>query len=382
MKHVPFRLFAVCIVLPPLLYGFTTQGIIWLLARKYQTEIQQVCVGETAPLLAGDLLLKEAVRRHVDRYLRQQRLLSWGVTAKVWVTAGASTVLYPAPIEKGEAHLHQLAPLDIASENYALLRAGVDASVDVDIDFNRPLSNCLLTVYVFLAIGLLYGVYQVGVRRSRLAEVTVRRQLNRLLRQETESARNLSVLQRDRARLEAALAREKQKAGSQEAELFEEIIALDENLTRNLKLQEHQRAEIAALHQQIENYEKEHQRSRAPKKREMDVLSKRFATLYKHLTIHQRAVEGFVALTEEMRLKGEEMIYRLNEAPDQVPIKRKVFGRKGRETVWEVLFAYNGRMYFRKFGEQQIEVLAIGTKNTQARDLVFIDAVARKGESG
>lgn len=54
-------------------------------------------------------------------------------------------------------------------------------------------------------------------------------------------------------------------------------------------------------------------------------------------------------------------------------IKRKVFSKKSRETVLEVLFAYRGRLYFRTSRDQHVEILTIGTKNTQLKDLEFID---------
>ena len=92
--------------------------------------------------------------------------------------------------------------------------------------------------------------------------------------------------------------------------------------------------------------------------------------------MHQRALEGYIELTDDMRIKAEEVVHQLNNDPEQVPIKRKVFGKKGMETVLEVIFAYNGRLYFRKSGNQPIEVLAIGTKNTQNRDLGFIKKIA------
>ena len=49
-----------------------------------------------------------------------------------------------------------------------------------------------------------------------------------------------------------------------------------------------------------------------------------------------------------------------------------MFGGKGQKTVLEVLFGYKGRLYFRNSKESGIEVLAIGTKNTQARELEFL----------
>jgi hypothetical protein len=72
-----------------------------------------------------------------------------------------------------------------------------------------------------------------------------------------------------------------------------------------------------------------------------------------------------------MRLKAEEVIHQLNAAPDLVVVKRKVFGKKNRETVLEVVFAYKGRLYFRR-REGRVDVVAIGTKNTQERELEFL----------
>ena len=103
-----------------------------------------------------------------------------------------------------------------------------------------------------------------------------------------------------------------------------------------------------------------------------DAARKRFATLYKKLTVHERAVSGYLDLNEDMKIKAEEVIHQLNEDPAKVTIKRKVFGRKGHETVFEVIFAYKGRLYFRNSKEKQVEILAIGTKNTQSRELEFL----------
>ena len=63
----------------------------------------------------------------------------------------------------------------------------------------------------------------------------------------------------------------------------------------------------------------------------------------------------------------------LDRKPENVTIKRKVFsGKKHRTTCFEVLFAYNGRLYFKKNENNSIEVLVIGTKNTQTKDMDFI----------
>jgi hypothetical protein len=103
------------------------------------------------------------------------------------------------------------------------------------------------------------------------------------------------------------------------------------------------------------------------------VVKKRFDALYKNTAIHDRAVAGFFALTEALKIKAEEVIHQLNEDPKQVHIKRKVFGKKNRETVFEVIFAYKGRLYFRNISGGRVEVLVIGTKLTQTKDLTFLD---------
>jgi hypothetical protein len=141
-------------------------------------------------------------------------------------------------------------------------------------------------------------------------------------------------------------------------------------------MQTSQQQEIDALRDQIRQYEKARRSEEKQKVRAVEAAGKRFRTLYKKLTVHPRAVEGYIELTDDMRIKAEEIVHQLNENPDQVPIKRKVFGRKGMETVLEVIFAYNGRLYFRRRGDQRIEVLVIGTKNTQNRDLGFIKKIA------
>jgi len=101
-------------------------------------------------------------------------------------------------------------------------------------------------------------------------------------------------------------------------------------------------------------------------------LLSRFNTLYKNLEFHNKAVSGYVELSEELKMKAEEVIHQLNEDPGLVKIKRKVFGGKGHKTVLEVIFGYKGRLYFRNTSDKRVEVLAIGTKNTQARELEFL----------
>jgi hypothetical protein len=385
MKHIAFRIIVLCILLPPVLYGFTIQGLEYYLSRKYTRDVEQVCVGDASLLLQGSVRLKDAVGANIESYLQQQRLLSWGVGATVWVTTGNRIVLYPAPVEVSSTPPFPGEALEIASENYSLLQDGLSVSVDVELAFGRLLPNIILGAYIILAVMGLYGMYRAGVRKSEQEEAALNEELQRLLAQEQALSRRLGELKTDRRQvsserdqLAATLKEERQRAGSNEAELFDEIVQLDEKLTQNLLLQKQQEEEIESLSEKINGYESEHRKTRAPKGKASDLLAKRFAVLYKNISVHERALEGFSVLTEEMKIKCEEIIHRLNEAPDQVPVKRKVFSGKGRATVLEVLFSYNGRLYFRRNREQRVEVLSVGNKNTQSRDLEFIDKISRR----
>ena len=162
------------------------------------------------------------------------------------------------------------------------------------------------------------------------------------------------------------------KADSNEDDLIEEIEALEGKLSENLALQNAQIEEIGRLRDTIQGDEKGRQKIDQQRIKASDSVKKRFNTLYKNITIHDRAISGFVDLNEDLKIKAEEVIHQLNDDPGAVTIKRKVFGRKGHQTVFEVIFAYKGRLYFSNAKDRRIEVLAMGTKNTQAKELEFL----------
>ncbi|MEZ4577466.1 MAG: hypothetical protein R2861_15945 [Desulfobacterales bacterium] len=97
--------------------------------------------------------------------------------------------------------------------------------------------------------------------------------------------------------------------------------------------------------------------------------------MYKNIELTHRALGALTNMTEDMSLKAEEIIHQLNSDPDLVSVKRKVFSKKGKTTSFEVVFAYNGRLYFRKTSGNHIKILTIGSKNTQAKDLMYLDNI-------
>ena len=132
---------------------------------------------------------------------------------------------------------------------------------------------------------------------------------------------------------------------------------------------------LTTLEEKIKLFEKEARKESKQKTKVYNSVRKRFKTLYKNISIDKKAIIGFLDLTEDMKIKSEEIIHKLNENPKIVPIKRKVFSKKSRATVQEVIFAYNGRLYFRASKNSRIEILTIGTKNTQTRDLEYLDGI-------
>jgi uncharacterized membrane protein YccC len=173
--------------------------------------------------------------------------------------------------------------------------------------------------------------------------------------------------------MKAELDLERRKASATEDEMIDELAAMEDKIGQNLAQQDQQLQEIYQLKEKIRQFEKEKEVQSGQLRKSAAAVAKRFGAIYKNITFNDRAIEGFAELTEEMKIKAEEVIHKLNDDPASVQIKRKVFGKKNRETVFEVIFAYKGRLYFRNIPGNRVEVLIVGTKLTQNRDLGFLD---------
>jgi hypothetical protein len=379
MRFFSIKILALCILLPPLLYLLTVFVLEKQLQERYARGIEEVCTGDPQPLLDGSVRLRDAVRENVEAYLRSSALIRYGVSARVQVSTRGGTVLYPAPFEDGTDVQSLANPMRVAQDNFTLLSEGLVVQVEARLEHNRLLSNGILGVYVLAALLVLMWHYRAADRHIRREEAERRQEIERLNRLEAANTARLSGLQRDREgllaefdALKSAMQDERTHAERNEDDLIGEIEALEKKLADNLELQTIQQKEILALKEALAGFEKEQRREDKTRLKGEEVIRKRFATLYKNLTVNDRAVEGLADLNEELRLKAEEVIHQLNANPDLVPIKRKVFGKKNRETVLEVVFAYKGRLYFRKGQDRRVEVLAVGTKNTQERELEFL----------
>jgi len=375
MKFVSFKVIILCILLPPVFYIFTVQSLERHFKSQYSEEIEGIYTGDTAPLFDGSITLKDAINNNIDRYLTGKASLSWGIATKVTVTTKRGTILYPAVFVNEEDSLLQSDPMQVAADNYNLMNEGLLVSVDLKLEHNTKLSNSILAFYIFLSVLVLYFYYRAGLDKARHEDMEQRSEIERLLKIEKEHLDNLLGLEQDREKLTSEIVKikkwledEKIKASKNEDEMIKEIVTLEEELDHNLALQIESEEEIGALKEKIERFERRKRRKKGD-----STVRKRFKTLYKNIMLNDRAVSGYIDLEDDLKIKSEEIIHKLNEDPKVVPIKRKVFGKKSRQTVQEVIFAYKGRLYFRKTKGKRIEVLAIGTKNTQARDLEYLN---------
>jgi chromosome segregation ATPase len=154
--------------------------------------------------------------------------------------------------------------------------------------------------------------------------------------------------------------------------LLEEIEKQEAGLGEQTRLKEEMAEQVLELRAEMERLALKPKK----KKKKVDSAAKRFTVLYKNLAFTERALEGFLDLTEDFQLKAEEVIHKLNQDESAVSVKRKVFGKGGKMNVLEVAFSYSGRIYYQKDSGNKKAIVAIGTKNTQEKDLAYLESIA------
>jgi predicted nucleic acid-binding Zn-ribbon protein len=381
MKYFPFRLLIVCILLPPLLYIASLQGVSTGLEKKYSTDLSNIYLGDTTVLLQGNARLRDVVNANINGYFAESSAQYWGVKPNVLVTTSDNEIIYPASFDN-EAGIGPDDTLDIARENYELLNKGLSLSVSLSLSPGSPAGLALLGLYVVVDIIVLFVGYRRGLARALREEAEKDSRIRELRQQEQRFSRRIEELDGLKEQLESKvdrvrneLVQEREQASANEDDLLDEIESLEAQLEKTRLRQEIQRAEIDKLREQINELNTKPTRRQARKVKGSDNLEKRMRALYKNLYLHDRTIQGITDLAEDMRIKAEEVILQLNTDPSLVSVKRKVFG-KGRKTkVLEVAFGYNGRLYYRHKPAGGIEVLCVGTKNSQNKDLEFLDRV-------
>jgi len=379
MKFLSFKILIVFILLPPVCYILSIQYLENHLSRKYLTAIEEIYIGDTDQLFAGSILLGQAINENIDTYLRNETLMTWGVVVNVTVSAENGQIVYPAYVKAHENTISESDPMRIAAENYRVLREGLNVKVDVTLQHNTPVSNLMLGGYCFIFLLGLYFYYRTGARKFTIEERRQRKNIDSLMAMEKSQSQKLISLTQNREELAYEIKKTRKqledakfKAGINEDNFIEEIVKLEEKITENIVFQNELRENIEKLQKRIEFFEQDKRLDTTKARKDRKKIKKKFSVLYKKIIIHNRAFNGFMTLSDDLQIKCEEIIHHLNHDSRQVQVKRKVFSKKSRVTVLEVLFAYKGRLYFRNI-QGKIEILSIGTKNSQAGDLAFLD---------
>ena len=380
MRYLSIKTLILLVVLPPVLYVTAIQGLERYLTQHYRTALLKAIPGDTQALLAGRTRLADQIETAVEKLLAGTVFPKYGVLLSISILTQGGRRLYPPVYRESGFGAADRDALNTASENFALLHDGLDVSLTVTIEHNTLLANTILAAALAAALIGLALVYRRGLRAY------AREEARRLQEQEEIEAREeaqraaLASLEDQKAHLaseietiQTELAAAHEKAARNEADLFDEVEALEQKLEHNLARQNQQHSRISELEDQLAQLAREREALSNQQSKDVDGLRKRLETLYKSTTFSDRALMGLIELTENMQIKAEEIIHQLNAQPDLVPIKRKLFRGKGKETVFEIVFAYKGRLYFRRTKTRKVDILAIGPKNSQEKDLVYRD---------
>jgi hypothetical protein len=382
MKYLSFKILIACIVLPPLLYVFSVNFLENRLSRQFYSDLKNTYLSDITDILNGQASLKDSVNTNISNYLDKKKFLKLGGKVDVSVMTKTGNVIFPNVYQNDALDSLPIDPVKQAESNFNILNEGIDIQVQAKIAPYSLMAFSILLFYVCLFLVGLYGYYRNALTKARYEEENRQQELDHLFKLENEQLKSIKSLSEEREtllmdyeRLQKALETEKNQAEKTEEDLFDEIEQLEKKLNTNLSMQQEQHQEIDKLKEKIQELEKSKEIVSKQKQKEADKLEKRFKILYKNIDITPRALENLSDMTEEMSLKAEEIVHQLNDDASAVTVKRKVFTKKGNITAFEVVFAYSGRLYFRKSKENKVEILTIGTKNTQARDLAYLDTI-------
>ncbi len=380
MRHFPFKILILCVLLPPFLYIYSLQFLERAIQTHCEGDLASRLIGDVTPLLEGTTRLRDVLQKNIHAFIARHKLVNWGVEIDVTITTQNGDYLFPHGYEETRSDFGTVNTFALAQENYRLLSDGMIPSVKVKIAHNTLIANGILFAFVLLSLSVLFLFYRRGARKIRADELAAKKMIKGLADEHQRHLKRLGALENQRSELnekieqmKEALAAEREKISAAEDEMVEELVALEEKIDQHEAEQNQRLQEIDVLRNEINRYERE----KTSRKRHVikggETFKKRFNVLYKNLAVHDKAIRGFINLTEELQIKAEEVIHQLNDDVKMVPVKRKVFGKKNRETVFEVIFAYKGRLYYRTIAGSRIEVLVVGTKLTQNKDLAFLD---------
>ena len=382
MKRFPFKILFFCIFLPPVCYMLTIMLMEGYLKQRELGRLNDLVIQNPEALYEGRYSVKEEINRNIREYLSRSLKYKLGVRTYILVKTKDDRILYPADFGRGslnesyfsEPNSESLNYPEVAAENYRILNDGLDVSVDVRIKHNSWLSNSILVLYIFVALLIIRKYIWKGLAETEAQDKEQQERINGLSDQLEEAESKLKQVgakEEEYLGRIAQLNQDKESLSEDIDGLLEEMEGLETGLQDHRKLKEEMEFQVLELKEELETQKEKLQKPKK-KKKSLENTGKRFSVLYKNLAFTDRALEGFLSLTDDFQLKAEELIHKLNEDDNQITVKRKVFGKGGKMNVLEALFAYSGRIYYQKDTQAKLKVLAVGTKNTQEKDLAYL----------
>jgi len=371
-----------CLLFTPVLYIATLNGLQTYFNKQYLQKIENVFIGDTSYLLDGRKSIEEQISENIYTFLKTDwKIHHIGFDLKILVTTKKGKVVYPTFINSDSFTENFQENYDmgkIAKQNYDILHSGLNVDVELDLNHGSKFANLILFLYLSITIVIFLVFYKAGTSKAMHDKIAKKALFDKLKKEEQIHRQMIEDVKKERQglfenikALNAKYQKDKKKLEINEEEMFEEIISLETQLNSSIELKQKKEEEIKELKSKIKQHER--RKSSRSQRNEFDFNSKRFNALYKNIDMHRKAMTGLLNLNEDQQIKAEECIHQMDIDLDKVTIKRKVFsGKKHKTACLEVLFAYNGRLYFRKHENNRIQVLVIGTKNTQAKDMDFL----------
>jgi len=406
MNFISFRALFLCIFLPPIMYIFSIQIFQEYAQNKRAQDFKKILIQDYEALYSGRHSIRDEINTNIGEYLKKDRLMALGVITRILVTTKDGEILFPSYYKKGQIDFNLHSQFDdysnesinyvkIAESNFKILKKGLRVLVDTKVKHNTLFTNSILILYLSISTVILYWYYKKRVKEwlSKKENEEIRsdilskklseseQSLQEISRKEKGYVERIQNLRKDKEELRSDIAlledevKLEKKKSLDTNEILEEMERLEELANKNLTLKEEKEREIAELKEEISQSKKIGEQGIKRRAKDVDSTKKRFSVIYKNLVFNKKAIEGFIALAQNFQIKAEEIIYSLNN-DSFVNIKRKVFSKKGKLNAFEATFSYSGRIYFKKLDNKKIEIIAIGTKNTQEQDITFIESIS------
>lgn len=384
MNSFPFKTLFLCIFLPPICYILTLQILENALQKHENALLEKVIIQDHEALYEGRHSISEEIRQNLGSYLKQGMKYRLGVRTNILIKTGDNQILYPVPdrdqgisqgIDFTDPSKVSLNYVQVAMENYRILNEGLLVSTDLRIAHNSWISNSILIFYVFISVSVFSRIVQKSLKRREKEAAEQQRLIKLFSHQLTQTEERLqSVKAKEREFHERIEKLNQEKKGLSEDVngLLSEMEELETGLESQKRLKEELELEVLKLEEELDKFKTKTEKPKK-KRKKVEAMAKRFSVLYKNLSFTDRAIEGFFSLTDDFQLKAEEVIHRLNANEDKVDVKRKVFGKGGKMNVLELDFAYSGRIYYNRDSASKTKVIAIGTKNTQEKDMAYLE---------